>query len=328
MKAKAGWGLLIAVMVFLCLGAVLAVGGYGLVGPSVRCALPRETAGRPGWEAHKVISGGVERCYYLYAPPTYDPSRPPPVVFSFHGFLANPNSQALISGWHTLADREGFVVVYPQGQKFPLRWNAGPTWGNSEVDDVQFFRDMLDDLPLAVDRSRVYVNGFSNGGGMAVRIGCEAADRVTAVGSVAGAVVSFVGCPPSRPLPLIAFHGTADPIVPYEGEDMRGWLLRQAAGATDAPRRFIGVETWVARWAEFDGCSLAPQPLPPQGDARGVRYTGCEGGSEVVLYTIVDGGHTWPGGRPIPGLGKTSRDVSATEEMWRFFAGFRLEETE
>ena len=328
MSTKAKWGALIAVtaVVLLCLWIAIAVVTYGLVGPTVRCALPRETAARPGWEAHSLISGGIKRCYYLYTPPDRDPAQPLPVVFSFHGFLSNPNSQALISGWHDLADREGFAVVYPQGQKFPLRWNAGPTWGNADVDDVQFFRDMLDDLPPAVDRTRVYVNGFSNGGGMAVRIGCEAADRVAAIGSVSGAVVSLVGCPPDRPLPLIAFHGTADPIVPYEGEEMRGRFLRRAADRTDAPYRFIGVEEWVTRWAEGDGCDPFPRSLPPQGNVFAVRYTGCDAGTEVILYTIIGGGHTWPGGRPIPGMGETNRDINATEEMWRFFQQFRLAE--
>jgi polyhydroxybutyrate depolymerase len=277
-----------------------------------------------------LISGGIERCYYLYIPPGLDPAQPAPVVLSFHGFLSNPDSHALISGWHALAREEGFLVVYPQGTQFPQRWNAGSTWGDSDVDDVQFFRDMLDHLSTlaAVDRSRVYVNGFSNGGGMTVRIGCEAADLVAAIGLVAGAVVEMEGCDPSRPLPVMAFHGTADPIVPYEGGVMTGWLLRWAAGVTDAPTYFVGAEDWVATWAAGNGCDPEPETIPQQGDVRGVRYTGCAGGAEsadVVLYTIEDGGHTWPGGWPIPGVGKTSNDIDATRELWKFYQATRLD---
>jgi len=298
-----------------------------MVGPAVRCELPEEATAETGWSARTLISGGLERCYYLYIPPAYDPAQPLPVVFSFHGFLSNPESQALISGWHKLAAQEGFLVVYPQGQKFPQRWNSGETWGDSDVDDVQFFRDMLDDLSLAaaVDHSRFYVNGFSNGGGMTVRIGCEAADLLAAMGTVAGAVVSMEACSPSRPVPAMAFHGMADPIVNYEGGKMRGWLLRWAAGVTDAPTYFVGAEDWVATWAEGNGCDPKAEIIPPQGDASGVRYAGCDEDAEVVLYTIDGGGHAWPGGWPIPGVGKTSKDIDATKELWAFLQGYRLE---
>jgi polyhydroxybutyrate depolymerase len=255
------------------------------------------------------------------------------VVVSLHGFLSNPDSQAWISGWHELAEREGFLVVYPQGTSWPQRWNGGASWGAGGINDVQFFRDIMDDLSVvaAVDRSRVYANGFSNGGGMTVRIACEAADMVAAIGTVAGAVVEIEECRPSRPVPAMVFHGTADPIVPYAGRDMRGRMLREGAELTRAPTYFVGVEAWVAIWAEGNGCDLTPEVIPLQGDVRGIRYNGCDvvaGGdqtADVILYTIKDGGHTWPGGAPIPGLGKTSTDIDATEEMWRFFQTYRLE---
>jgi polyhydroxybutyrate depolymerase len=275
-----------------------------------------------------VVSDGLDRCYYLYVPPQYDPAQPVPVVFSFHGFLSNPNSHALITGWQRLADEEGFLVVYPQGTGFPKRWDAGETWGALDVDDVQFYLDMRDDLSAvaSVDLGRSYVNGFSNGGGMTVAIGCEAADTLAAMGSVAGAVVAVEGCSPARPVPAMAFHGTADPIVPYEGGNMDTWLLRQAAGITSAPIYFVAAPDWVAAWAGSNGCGLTPEALPPQGDVTGIHYTGCDLGADVYFYTIDEGGHTWPSGFPIPGVGKTSRDIDATREMWRFFQGYALDE--
>ena len=160
---------------------------------------------------------------------------------------------------------------------------------------------------------------------MTVRIGCEAADLVAAMGSVAGAVVSMEDCNPSRPVPVMAFHGTADPVVNYEGGDMRGWLLRWAAGVTNAPTYFVGAEDWVTTWAEGNGCDLAPESIPPQGDASGARYVECDGDAAVVFYTINGGGHAWPGGWPIPLVGKTSKDIDATTELWAFLQQYTLE---
>lgn len=318
--------LIVAFVILVLIIAVVATTAW-MVGPAVRCILPKRASVEAGWSARTLVSGGQDRCYYVYAPPGYDSAGPAPVVFSFHGFLSNPESQALITGWHKLADQEGFVVAYPQGKKFPQRWNAGATWGDSDVDDVQFFRDMLEDLSTtaAIDRSRVYINGFSNGGGMTVRLGCDAADLLAAMGTVAGAVVSMDDCKPAQPVPAMAFHGTADPIVPYEGGQMHSRLLRWAGGLTNAPTYFVGAEDWVAAWAEGNGCDSTPAAIPPQGDAHGVRYTSCDDEAAVVFFAIDGGGHTWPGGWPIPGVGKTSQDINATAELWEFFQGYHLE---
>jgi len=317
---------LIVVSAILLLLVAVVIGTYWMVGPAVRCKLPDQASAKAGWSARTLVSDGRQRCYYLYAPPGYDAEQPLPVVFSFHGFLSNPVSQALISGWHKLAAQEGFLVVYPEGQEFPQRWNSHVAWSDPEVDDVQFFHDMLDDLSsvTAVDRSRIYVSGFSNGGGMTVRLGCEAADQIAALGTVAAAVVSMEECSPSRPVPVMAFHGTADPIVNYEGGEMQGWLLRWLAHVTSAPTSFVAAGDWVAIWAEGSGCDPTPETIPAQGDASGVRYGGCDEDATVVFYTIDGGGHAWPGGWSIPGVGKTSKDIDATEEMWKFFQGYRL----
>lgn len=315
------------VVLFLCLGAV-AIGAFWTTGPSLQCAVPEQGSAQAGWSARTLVSGGLERCYHLYVPPGYDATQPAPVVVSLHGFVLNPDTQAAISGWHKLADREGFIVAYAQGTAYPRRWNAGDTWGAEEVDDVQFFRDIIDDLSTlaAVDRSRVYVNGFSNGGGMSVRIGCDAADAVAAIGSVAGAVVDMEACNPSRPVPVMAFHGTADWIVPYEGGLIWVLPLRYAADLVQAPSYFVGAEEWVDALARLNGCVPTAEALPPQGDVLGRRYTGCDQDADVILYTIEDGGHQWPGGTTIPGAGKNTKQIDATEEMWRFFQGYKLDQ--
>jgi polyhydroxybutyrate depolymerase len=316
---------LVAFVLFLFVIA-LAAGAFWTTGPSLKCAAPAQGRARPGWSARTVVSGSRVRCYHLYIPPGYDPAQPAPVVVSLHGYVLNPDIQALLSGWHELADREGFVVAYAQGTSYPRRWNAGATWG-AEVDDVHFFRDLVDDLSTlaAVDRSRVYVNGFSNGGGMSVRIGCDAADAVAAIGSVAGAVIDMAACNPSRPVPAMAFHGTADWVVPYDGGEMSVLPLKLGADLTRAPSHFVGAEQWVATLAGLNGCNPTVEALPPQGDVRGSRFTGCDQGADVILYTVEVGGHQWPGGTTIPGAGRNTMHVDATEEMWRFFEGYRLE---
>jgi poly(3-hydroxybutyrate) depolymerase len=154
--------LLITALAILFLLVAVVIGTYWMVGPAVRCALPDEASAEAGWTIRILDSGGQERCYYLYAPPGYDPAQPLPVVFSFHGFLSNPESHALITGWHKLAAQEGFLVVYPQGTKFPQRWNSGPVWLDADIDDVQFLRDMITDVSAvaAVDPSRSMSTAF------------------------------------------------------------------------------------------------------------------------------------------------------------------------
>jgi polyhydroxybutyrate depolymerase len=124
----------------------------------------------------------------------------------------------------------------------------------------------------------------------------------------------------------MAFHGTADWIVPYEGGTMSVVPLRYAAELTRAPSFFVGVEEWVTTWADLNGCNPSAEVLPQEGDVQGKRYTGCDQDAQVVLYTIVDGGHQWPGGRTIPGAGKNSRHIDATKDLWRFFQAYSLEQ--
>lgn len=309
-------------ILFIVLGVT-----YFEVGPEVRCLLPEEGLAEAGWSARTVRTSGQERCYFLYTPPSLNNTQPSPLVVSYHGFLSNPNSHALITKWHEFASEEGFIVAYPQGTKFPQRWNAGQTWGAKNVNDVEFFNDLLEDVTAisSVDLNRVFVNGFSNGGGLSVRLACDAADKIAAIGSVAGAVVDLQDCNPSRPMPIMAFHGTADPIVNYYGKGMQSALLRRAADLTDAPKEFLGAEDWTSRWAEYNGCDQNVESLATQGDVSGIRYTGCDNDALIYLYTIDGGGHSWPGGWAIPFVGKTSSDIDATKELWGFFQNYQLD---
>jgi polyhydroxybutyrate depolymerase len=318
------------VLLALCLGLTgLAAAVVLALSPMAACRRPAEGPPQPGDSVRTLSSGGLERCYLLHVPPGHDLARPSPLVLSLHGFAGTPRNQEDMSRWNEVADAAGFVVVYPQGTSFPLRWNASPALDAAAVDDPQFIRDVIAEVEglVAIDPVQVYVNGMSNGGGMTARIACDMADTVAAVGIVAGAVLDAPGtCSPARPLPVIAFHGTADPIVSYEGGpfDPPAWtrLIRMPSQHFELQ----AVRTWIRGWAEWNGCSLSPEAIAPIGDVSGIRFTGCRDSSEVVFYTIEGGGHTWPGGSPLPGwlVGVTNTDIDASAMMWQFFESHPL----
>ena len=178
----------------------------------------------------KILSSGELRKYLLYVPKSYDPTTPTPLIISLHGFAEWPAHQMQISHWNDLADRHGFIVVYPCGTGFPLRWRIRGDAGTPQDPalDVTFIADLIDKLQsdYNIDPARIFANGLSNGGGMSFLLSCRLAARIAAIGTVSGAfLLPWDDCKPSRPVPLIAFHGTSDPIVPYSGGPSRSFEL-------------------------------------------------------------------------------------------------------
>ncbi len=155
---------------------------------------------------------------------------------------------------------------------------------------------------LSIDPARIYATGISNGGGMANRLACDMADIVAAIAPVSGAYLSWQDCSPSRPVPVVAFHGTADQIVPYDG-----------LGRTMPP-----IRGWAAAWAGRNDCSTTPTVTLQNGEVMGETWGDCS--AEVVLYTIEGRGHSWPGSGLVPGLDVATRDIVATDVIWEFFA--------
>jgi polyhydroxybutyrate depolymerase len=260
-----------------------------------------------------LISSGEKRTYLLYVPASYDPAVPTPLVISIHGYAEWPAHQMQLSHWNDLADQYGFIVVYPSGTDFPMRWRTTP---GSDMDaglmpDVVFISDLIDSLAAQynLDPTRIYVNGLSNGGGMSMTVACMLSERIAAAGSVAGAYLfPWSDCQPTRQVPVILFHGTDDPIVPFEGGPSRSFSLP-----------FPSIPDWVGQLAQFNGCSGESIPLLDSGDVSGIQYLGCY--ADVVFYTIAGGGHAWPGGEPLPEflVGHTTQDIDATRTIWEFF---------
>ena len=294
---------------------------YVMLGPAVSCWQADRGPLSAGLSTRTLLSGGEERCYLLYIPASMDLRSPSPLVLSLHGFASRPEGQIFLSRWNEVADREGFVVAYPQGTKFPVRWNSFPASDLAAADDVQFLRDLVGEISRlsAIDPLRVYLSGMSNGGAMTHLAACEMAEVFAAAGVVAGPAMDPPGgCNPSRAISVIGFYGTADPLVSYEGGELMDRVPQGAAPPASAVR-YLGAVEWAASWARRNECNPQPETVFAQGDTAGVSYPSCRDEAEVILYTVEGGGHAWPGGRSIPFLGKTTQDIHASETMWAFF---------
>jgi polyhydroxybutyrate depolymerase len=301
---RIGAGLLIFILVLV----VLVLGFVGLYALQIH-SVPAKAMYR------EVEIDGAPRAYLLYVPASYDPAQPVPLVLSFHGFADWPAHQMEMTRWNDLADQYGFLVAYPWGTGFPMHWSTGGYGTASDpAREIAFIRALIDqvDTKYPLDRTRIYANGLSNGGGMAYMLACTMPEKIAAFGGAAGAYLfPAAECNPDRPVPAILFHGTADPIVPFAGGPSQSF---------EYP--FPDIQDFARGWAARDGCDPEPEILPTQGDVDGLHYGGCAGGADVVFYTIHGGGHTWPGGVPLPEFitGRTTQDIDATRLMWAFFA--------
>jgi len=262
------------------------------------------------------VSSGEQRDYLLHVPKSYDRNRPTPLVISLHGATMWGAAQKEMSQWNRVADAEGFIVVYPSGVKGsgPRVWRMGGESGESGGDrDVEFIANLIDTLSAQynIDPTRIYANGLSNGGGMSFVLSCTMSDRIAAVGTVGAAqLLPFDWCTDRKPVPMINFHGTADPAAAYKGG--WSWMVR---------RRFPDVQRWTANWARRNHCAPTPVDSAVASDVTRRTWVRCADNAAVVLYIIKGGGHTWPGGGPMPEwfVGPTSRSIDASSVMWLFF---------
>lgn len=271
---------------------------------------------------------GIKRTYSVHVPPSSD--KPMPLLIAIHGGGGSGErmEDLALGGFNTLADREGFVVVYPDG--IEKHWNDGR--GNvkyrahqEKIDDVGFLSALIERLAEGgnIDKDRVFVTGISNGAMMSNRLACDAAGRIKAIAPVAGNMPVDLAshCLPSRPIPVLMISGTNDPLMPWEGGDVH--FRRQTFG------KVLSVSETIAFWVRHNHCAATPvttwEPDKDPQDGTRVRkevYAGCENGVEVILYTVEGGGHTWPGGyRYLPErlIGKTNMDIDANEVIWGFF---------
>ena len=289
----------------------------------------------PGDYQFELEHEGRVRSYRVHVPPPASAPTLFPVVLSFHGGGGNAWWQQMYTQMDPLADREGFLVVYPNGTgALPdrlLTWNAGRCCGYAmehAVDDVGFTRAVLDDLAarIPVDPARVYATGLSNGAMMAYRLAAEAPDRVAAIAPVAG-VIGTEGFAPARPVPILHIHSVDDPRALYGGG------LSPPFPGTNRRVDHLPVEDALAQWRARAGCPDQPivgatvGPSPAGHTATRYTYGPCAGGGEIVLWKLTGAGHVWPGGQPgylEAVLGPSTDVINANAEMWAFFSRYVL----
>ncbi len=266
-----------------------------------------------------IISGGIYRSYRIYVPAVYTGASARPLIINLHGYTSNAYQQQYYSNFMPIADTANFLMVYPQGTNYSGQpfWNAGlsPTL----VDDKGFLDHLIDSLKLQynIDMNAIYSTGMSNGGFMSHTLACEMSNRITAIASVTGSIFTSqygMYCHPTRPIPVMQIHGTADPTVPYAGNTSAG---------------MEPIDTVVHYWITKNNCNTTPvfTNVPNTNTSDGCTaqhyvYTNGTLGSTVELYKIIGGEHTWPGS-PIV-IGVTNEDFNASVEIWRFFRKYRL----
>jgi polyhydroxybutyrate depolymerase len=295
--------------------------------PSIGCS--GATPVGPGEEKVTIDSAGTSRWFYRHVPPGYDAKRPTPLVLDIHGYSEGAAVHTKMSALGPYGDQHGFITITPQGRGTIPLWDT-----NLNGEDMAFIGALLDSLDrtLCVDDNRVYVTGLSNGAFMTSAVACAYADRVAAAAPVAG-IREIDGCRPSRAVPVVAFHGTDDGFVAFDGglgaralslpaPDGSGRTIGQQGTASNLAKG-PSIPDITASWAKRNGCGTPPQEQAIASDVTVVRFS-CPPGAEAELYRITGGGHTWPGSQFSKAIssfvGPTTFSISANEVMWSFFS--------
>lgn len=261
---------------------------------------------------------GLQRSFILYIPDTYTPTEPTPLVINFHGYTSNAFEQMNYGDFREIADTAGFILVHPMGTldgAGNTYWNAN--WGG-EVDDIGFTGALIDSLGAEynINTDRVFSTGMSNGGFMSYTLACELSNRIAAIASVTGTMNSNQtgSCSPQHPLPVMEIHGTADFVVPYNGN-----IFMES------------IPEVLSYWVDFNNCDPEPTitempDLDPNDGCTAEKhfYGNGSNGVEVVHFKIINGGHTWPGTEYSTGSGNTNQDIDASSEIWKFFSKFDI----
>ncbi len=279
---------------------------------------------------------GIEREYFVHIPEGYNSEELFPVVFVLHGGGGNAEKLGRYTGFTKLADQEKFIVVYPQG--YDKHWNDGRKNIKSkaheeDINDIKFFNEMIKALNLLfkIDESRIYAVGISNGAMMSFRIACELSDKFAAIAAIAGSCPEVLSeCTPENPISILIINGTDDPLVPFHGGNVK--VFKKTRG------KILSTMETIKKFVLYNECGIKPVNFYDIDTVKDddmivhvQEYKNEKTGVEVVLYKIEGGGHTWPGKKqyaPKFMIGKTNKDIDATEVIWNFFKNKKLQTTE
>lgn len=289
-------------------------------------ALPADSRiNGPGDYTFSFVHDGLTRMYRVHVPASYTPSKPTPMMVSFHGGGGNMEFQAddKFYGLISKSEQAGFIAVFPNGySRLPsgkfATWNAGNCCAGARdrnIDDVGFVREMIKHLKaqLNVDPDRIYANGMSNGALFSYRLACEMSDTFKAIASVAGSDGTR-SCNPARPVSILEIHAKDDEMVLFNGGAGRN---------TTMLANFMSVPDTIRKWVRQNGCSTTPKRVLDKPGAYCDAYAPCRDNSEVRLCVTESGGHSWPGGRKVRTGAAGSTAISADDVMWDFFQSLR-----
>ncbi|WP_197028157.1 PHB depolymerase family esterase [Bosea sp. 117] len=302
-----------------------ALGLALLAGLFAGLAAWRDRAAADGLEHGTLNFGGAARSYYLYRPARLPAGTPAPAVIVLHGGLGNGERVAKQSRITDYADRLGFVAVLPEAAG--TQWNDGRETTAGNADDVGFISALIDSLVKkgTVDPARVFAIGVSNGGMMAQRLACDTG-RLAAVAAIVANMPSALmrRCSPARPVPIVFFLSTADPIMPFNGGDVTTFAGRGAGGAVASAGQTVDF------WARANQCGPERSSRLPDRVDDGTHvvqhdFSQCRAGAEVRFFEVIGGGHNWPGlGRSTPFTGTATQDVDGTQASLDFFRAHGL----
>jgi polyhydroxybutyrate depolymerase len=277
-------------------------------------------------------AAGDTGSYIRHVPPVTNPKFALPLVLDLHGYSETAAIQAIVSGLGAYGDAHGFITLTPQVNGPVPLWNTA-----IKGKDVAFLGALIDtaEQTLCVDQTRIFVTGYSNGAFMTSALACAFSTRIAAVAPIAG-IQAIPGCAFQRPVPVVAFHGTSDPFVPFNGgvgpaalnlpaPDGSGKTLGQlGAGAL---KMGLSIPDATAAWAKRNGCSTTPTDKTVASDVTLISY-GCPAKAPVELYRVTGGGHAWPGS-PFDAklsklIGRVTFSINANDIMWAFFTAHPL----
>ena len=283
-----------------------------------------------GTETEYLNVGGMERFYEVYVPHNYTEEKSYPLVFILHGGGGKASGMANLtqSRFNILAEREGFIAVYPNG--YEKSWNDGARdtlapARRMNIDDVGFFDAMIEDMDkkLSVDQNNIFACGISNGGFMVQRLAIERAGIFKAIGVVAANMSEDQQQKePENPVSVIFICGTNDPLVPYNGGPIV--ILKQKRGEV------LSNAQTVDYWKRVNSCiTQAETYVYPDKNKRdgskAIKTVWQDPENQkikVVNIKVEGGGHTWPGSKqylPRGIVGNTNRDFNGCDEIWNFF---------